>query len=145
MNKWQELRKRQRAEICTIPIYWAFTDESFDQLLKKLGLTRENYSEHLCSVFGGMILKKDKPAMDEMFRRHEMERTAAIAADMTGDGIIFDMFYTELIADEYGYTGAYGDTLDSLGYTMADIEADPRLLNGLEMAAAKILEEEEDV
>lgn len=144
MNQWKELRKRQKAEVSKLPIYWAFTDESFDKLLTKLGLTRENYEDHLCSAFGGVILKKDLPVMEEMFQRHDRERKEAIAADLFGDGIIFDMFYTELIANEYGYTGAYGDTLDALGYTMADIEADPRLLNGLEMAAAKILEEEED-
>ena len=144
MNQWKELRKRQRAEVAAFPIYFAFTDESFDQLLVKLGLTRENYEEHLCSVLGGVVLKKDRQALSDMLNRHEMERKAVIASDPTGDGIIFDMFYAELIANEYGYTGVYGDTLDSLGYSMADIEADPRLLNGLEKAAVKILEEEDE-
>lgn len=144
MNQWKELRKRQKEEISKLPIYWAFTDESFDKLLVKLGLTRENYEDHLCAAFGGVILKKDREAMEEMFRRHDQEREDAIASDPTGDGIIFDMFYSELIANEYGYTGAYGDTLQSLGFTMADIEADPRLLHGLEKAAEMILREEEE-
>ncbi len=143
MNQWKELRKRQRAEVAAFPIYFAFTDESFDQLLVKLGLTRENYEEHLCSVLGGVVLKKDRQALTDMLNRHEKERKAVIASDPTGDGIIFDMFYAELIANEYGYTGAYDDTLDSLGFTMADINADPRLLRGLEMAADKIQKEEE--
>lgn len=143
MNQWKALRNRQQAEVNAFPMYWAFTEESFDQLLAELGLTRENYQEHLCSVLGALVLKKDKQAMIDMLKRHTAERKAAVDSDPTGDGIIFDMFYAELAAHEYGYTGAYGDTLESLGYTMADIEADPRLQHGLEKAAKQIRKEDD--
>lgn len=143
MNQWKALRNRQQAEVNAFPMYWAFTEESFDQLLAELGLTKENYQEHLCSVLGALVLKKDKQAMIDMLKRHTAERKDAVDSDPTGDGIIFDMFYAELAAHEYGYTGAYGDTLESLGYTMADIEADPRLKHGLEKAAKQIRKEDD--
>ena len=52
------------------------------------------------------------------------------------------MFDYELRNHEFGYTGEYEDTLDALGYTWKDIEADKRLKNGLTLAARKIMKED---
>lgn len=51
------------------------------------------------------------------------------------------MFLYELANHEYGYTGELEDTLDALGYTAEDINADKRLLHGLERATKRIMEE----
>ena len=42
-------------------------------------------------------------------------------------------------AHEYGYTGDLEDTLDALGYTAEEINADERLLRGLNKAADEIM------
>ena len=50
------------------------------------------------------------------------------------------MFVAELLNHEYGYTGDSEDALDSLGYTMEQVEADARLLKGFQKACTAIME-----
>lgn len=144
MNAWKQLRQKQKAEVNAYPIHFAFGQEQIDRKIAELNLDPENYHEQIVAVgAGGFVLKADYPALLEMFKRHAQERKDAIASDLTGDGIIFDMFYTELVNTEFGYTGEWDDALEHLGYTEEEIEADPRLKNGLEKAVAKIYSEEE--
>ncbi len=141
MSTWKELREKQQAEVNAFLIHFAFGNEQIKQKLKDLKLSKDpkKRAKQIVPIGAGwFVLKEDYPAMLEMFKRHQKECEEAIAADPTGDGCIFDMFYTELVNREYGYTGIYGDTLEALGYTMADIEADPRLKHGLEKAAEAI-------
>ena len=74
-----------------------------------------------------------------MLDRHEKEREAAIATDTTGDGYIYDMFYTELANHEYCITYELDDTLYALGLSVNKINADKRLLHGLEKAIRQYL------
>ena len=62
------------------------------------------------------------------------EKQDAIAADLTGDGFIFDMFVYELANHEYCITYDLEDTLDALGLTAEQINADKRLTHGLNKA-----------
>lgn len=87
---------------------------------------------------GGFLLAKDKMAFEEMNRRHRQERNAAIAADKTGNGFIYQMFRYELDSHEYGYTGDESDALETLDYTLNDIESDPLLKAGFEKAKRDI-------
>lgn len=144
MNKWEELRKKQQAEVNAFPLHFAFGKEQTEQKIAELGLDPERLDEQIVSIGGGgFVLKKDAPALQEMWDRHAMERKAAIAADKTGDGIIYEMFHYELRSNEYGYTLSTESTLESLGYTKEEIEADPRLKHGLEKAARDIRKKEE--
>ena len=52
MNAYAEMKKRHQEEVNALPMYWAFSDEQFDQQLKELGLTR-NDTGKLCKTFGG--------------------------------------------------------------------------------------------
>lgn len=52
------------------------------------------------------------------------------------------MFYCEFCNNEYGYTGNVQDTLDVLGYTVADIEKDSRLKKGFYKAKKQIMNDE---
>lgn len=143
MSAWKELREKQRAEVNAFPIHFAFGIDRIKQKIAELNLDPENYLDQIVGIgAGGFVLKDDYPALLDMFKRHKKEREEAIAADPTGDGTIYEMFYAELKGCEYGYTGIYDDTLEELGYSMADIEADPRLKHGLEEAAMKIRKEE---
>ena len=58
----------------------------------------------------------------------------AIASDPTGEGFIKDMFLYELANHEYCITYELDDTLYALDLTLEEIEKDPRLKLGLQLA-----------
>lgn len=146
MNLYQRLRKRHQEEINAFPIYFAFGNRQFDEIIKKLGLSEDEDSENyyckrLVSIgSSGFVLKEDAPKLAEMLKSHSQQMSDMIAADKTGDGFIFDMFYYELCNHEYGYVydQAIEDTLNALGYTMEQIVSDLRLKNGFEKACLAI-------
>ena len=150
MNLYQKIRKKHQDEINAFPIHFAFGNEQFDEIIKKLGLSEnkgsENYyGKRLMRVgAGGFVLKEDAPKLAEMLRAHSQQMDDLIAADNTGDGFIFDMFYYELCNHEYGYVGeeAIEDTLTALGLKEEQIEADPRLKNGFDKARFAIMNKE---
>ena len=37
VNTYAEMKKRHQEEVNALPIYWAFTEERFDEILKELG------------------------------------------------------------------------------------------------------------
>lgn len=84
---------------------------------------------------GGIIRKTDAEAMRAMFDRHRRELQEAIAADKTGEGFIYDMFYTELANHEYSYTGDVTDAVNACGLTVEQLNANPALIKGLKKAA----------
>jgi len=83
---------------------------------------------------GGFYRRSDSEALHAMFKRHRDEMEAAIQADTTGDGFIFEMFDYELANHEYGYTGELEETLDALGLDEIKVQSHPNLLHGLERA-----------
>lgn len=148
MPTYAEMKKQHQEELNKFPLGAAFSNQQFEEMMRKWGLDAKEKSDlakvtHLCE--GAYMQKKDVPAYNEMMRRHRAELEAAIAADATGDGFIREMFYTELVNNEYGYPGSYEDTLSALGYTPEDIQKDSRLAHGLSAAAHEIRAEEEAV
>ena len=140
MGIYTEMKERHQAEVNAFPLHFAFGDAQIDAKLKELGLTRKNYQNHIVVVFHGcFILKKDKEAYYEMFRRHAQERAAAMEADVDGSGYLYEMFKTELCNHEYGYTGDVTDTLMALGLNARDIAEKPTFKAALERAAGEIL------
>ena len=142
MSTYTEIKKRQQEEFDKFPLGFAFSNAQFVEMMKNWGLSPED-TDKICRIpAGGFIQKKDVVAFMEMNRRHKQEKKEAVEADVTGNGYIFQMFYYELKNHEYGYTGDAEDTLDALGYTCEDIQADKRLLHGFEKAKRKIMKEE---
>lgn len=143
MNQYAMLRKKQQEEVNDLPLEFAFSNEQFDEMMKKWGLDPQKDIEKICSMpDGGFFQMKDIERIRSTFRRHKAEFKNAIAEDATGDGFICQMFYTELCNHEYGYTGDYEDTLEALGYTWEQVQADKRLKHGLDKAAEKIRKDE---
>lgn len=134
MNKYSELLEKQREEINAFPFMWAFSNKQFEEGMAKLGLSPSDTDKIYSIGGGGYIRKTDSDALHEMMTRHEAEKQAAMDADETGDGFIFDMFNYELANHEYGYTRNPDDTLYALGMTMEEIKADARLLHGWKKA-----------
>ncbi len=146
MNAYTELKEKQQAEVNAFPMFFAFTQQSFDEGMKRLGLEPTDTASIISIGNGGYIRKSDKDAFLAMFARQKQEREEAIKADRTGDGYIFQMFYYELNNHEFGYTGDPEDTLDALKITEEEIRSNPTLEHGYTKAVAKILgyKEEDD-
>lgn len=135
MNSYQELAARQQAEVNAFPFFFAFNNRDFEEGMRKLGLDPSETDKIRClGRTGGYYRINDADAFREMLDRHERERQEAIAADLTGDGFIYEMFDVELADHEYSYTGDASDALCALGITFEKIAQDPRFLHGFEKA-----------
>ena len=139
---YSELKERQQQEINAFPFIWAFNESQLADGMRRLGLDPEKDKDKRCSIGGGGIIRKiDADAMRAMFDRHRRELQEAIAADKTGDGFIYDMFYTELANHEYSYTMDLGEGIAACGLTVEQINADPALIHGLKKAADELQDE----
>ena len=138
-NRYAELRKKQQEVLSALPINYAFGNSQFDEMMQEWGLDPDADVNKIYSIGnGGYIRKTDADLMHKTFDRLHEELQAAIAEDASGDGFIYEMFLCELADHEYGYTQDIGETLDALGYTVDDIQNNPRLKKGLQKAAKKI-------
>ena len=134
MNAYQEMKDRQQKEFDAFPMGAAFSNQQFKDMMKKWGLTI-NDTDKICSIGGGCYIRKtDKEALRDLINRLNKEKQDAIAADLTGDGFIFDMFVYELAHHEYCITYDLEETLDALGLTPEEVNADELLKHGLNKA-----------
>lgn len=140
MNAYEEMKKRHQAETDALPIYWAFTEERFGEVLKRLGLTKNDTDKLRRAPGGGFCLASDAKMIADTLIRHRKELEASIEANATGDGFIKDMFMYELRNHEYTYTCEVEETVEACGFTMEQIENDERLRHGLEEAAKELRE-----
>lgn len=136
MNTYAEMKKRHQEEVNALPIYWAFTEERFDEVLKELGLTKNDTDKLRRAPGGGFCLASDAKMIADTLIRHRKE----LEADATGDDFIKDMFLYELRNHEYTYTCEVEETVEACGFTMEQIENDERLRHGLEVAAKELRE-----
>lgn len=140
MNAYKELTERHQKEVNAFPIGAAFSDKQFAEMMQGWGFTLEN-TDKICSLGGGCFIRRsDKDAFLEMMERHTKEMKDAIAADETGDGFIYDMFYYELANHEYCITYDYAETLDACNISYKQLNSDKRLMHGLEKARKDYLE-----
>ena len=134
MNAYQEMKDRQQKEFDAFPVGAAFSNQQFQQMMEKWGLT-VNDTDKICSIGGGCYIRKaDIDAFVALINKTAAELKNAITADLTGDGFIFDMFVYELANHEYCITYDLEDTLDALGLTPEEVIADKRLSYALNKA-----------
>jgi len=132
MNKYTELKSKHQAEVDAFPFGFAFNQKQFDEMMTKWGLDPKNTGAIFSIGGGGYIRRTDADAMHKMFDRHEAERKAA----MQDDEYLYQMFNYELANHEYGYTQDLTDTLEALGLTIDEINANPRMADALKRAIA---------
>lgn len=138
MNKYVEMKQRQQQEFNALPLGFAFNVKQFNEMMEQRGLDPEKDTEKIYRIpGGGYVQKKDHALLHETLDRHNAELQAAIAEDTTGDNFIYQMFLSELADHEYGYTREVEETLDELGYTWEQVQADNRLLHALKKAVQK--------
>ena len=141
MNAYRELKEKHQKEVNDFPMFFAFSEAQFAEGMLSLGLKpTETDKLYKFGNTGGFYRKSDSPKLKEMFDRHEKELKEAIAADLTGDGFIYEMFDYELANHEYGYTRDCGPAFDALGLTVEEIRADKRLMHGLNKARKEQVE-----
>lgn len=133
MNKYTELKAKHQAEVDAFPFGFAFNQKQFDEMMEKWGLTPDDTDKIYSIGGGGYVRKSDAEAMHKMFERHELERKMA---RKHGDNYLFEMFNYELANHEYCITGELDDTLDALGLTIDEINADPKMADALKRAIA---------
>lgn len=140
METYKEMRERQQAEVNALPIAFAFTEERMSELLAEWGITEEEAEAGAISYIGnnGFIRTSDEELVINAFARIRDERQAAIKADTTGTGFIYQMFLYELNNHEFSYTQEVDDTLNTLGITDDELNSNPALKAGLIAAIDKI-------
>jgi len=145
MNRYEKMKERHHKEINDFPFMCAFDKEQFADGMRKLGLKPTDTKE-IVHIGGGVYMKKtDFPNFEKMLDKHKREQKRYIERDKTGTGFIKDMFTYEMINHEYGYTYELEDTLDALNLKYEDIENNPTLKNGLELAKDEILGKSYDI
>ena len=130
---YRELKERQQQEVNAFPMFAAFSEKQFDEGMQRLKIkSRKN----VLSIGAGVFIRKDdRDAFVSMMKRHTDEVKQACAADQTGDGFIFDMFYSCLADHEYSYTRDLADGIAATPFTIDEINANAALLHGLSKAA----------
>jgi hypothetical protein len=133
MNPYIELKERHQKEINDFPFGFAFSESQFNNMMiNKFGLTPEDTDKIYSIGGGGYVRKCDADAMHEMFDRHAKERETAIKENK--DDYLYHMFNYELANHEYSYTGDVSDTLDAIGLTREEVNADERMRKALARA-----------
>ena len=104
MNEYRKLKNKHQEEYNALPMFFAFSEEDFEQGMLKLGLQSIDTNK-ICQTEMGMFYRKeDEPLFKETIQRFHDELQKAISEDKTGDNFIYQMFYTELINHEYAFT-----------------------------------------
>jgi hypothetical protein len=139
MNAYTDLKERHSREVNDLPLYFAFSNEQFEEALQKMGLTLKDTDQlRSLGMAGGFYHKDNSEKIHGTFIRHEKERKEAIESDTKGDGYIYEMFLYELNNHEYGYTWDTSSTLNALGLTLDEIEKSKPLKFGFEKAVKHI-------
>lgn len=144
MNAYLEMKKRHQAEAAEFPVAFAFSEEQFEEAMKKLGLKASDASR-VCSLYGigDIFRKEDVPSYIKMREKQRREMDDAVLNDKSGEGFVYDMFDYELANHEYGYTLDPSEALEALGYSWSDIESNRTLQVGFEKACKHQIETEE--
>lgn len=132
---YRELTQRQQDEINAFPFMAAFSEMQFADGMQKWGL-KPTDRDKVLSIGAGMFIRKtDRDAFVAMMKRHKDEIKEACAADETGDGFIYQMFYACLANHEYSYTRDLSEGIVATPFTIEEINANAALLHGLTKAA----------
>ena len=134
VNEYQVLMEKQQEEFNKFPIKFAFNDKQFKESMNELGLTEKDTDKIVSTGAGGFMRKTDFDEYVRLGNKFVKELEDAIENDKTGRGFVKDMFAYELANHEYAYTRDLTDTLEVLGYTIEEINQNPKLLKGLKLA-----------
>lgn len=140
-NAYALLKESQQKEFNAFPMAFAFSNQQFDEGMRKLGLEPSEKDKIVTIDSGAFIKKTDSEAFSEMAIRHEQQHLDSIAQDMTGEGYILDMFKYELANHEFGITYDIYPALDALGLTPSQISDDVKLYTSFNNAKKMVIDQ----
>lgn len=87
---YTELKAKQSKEINDFPLGAAFTQQSFEKMMKKWGLTtsKEDCKKILSLGCGCYIRKADEADFDRLTEKHQQERVEFLATDEGVEGCL---------------------------------------------------------
>lgn len=149
MIRYEELKDSQGEKIDAFLMkyaFFAFNEDQFREGLRKLGVPEEEAGARLYRMgdTGGYYLKERAEEYRKLWEELDKEIRDAIHDPETGPEFAFQMFHYELLNHEYGYTGDTWETLNGLGLTLEEIQADPIMSEALEKAKKAILQNGEE-
>lgn len=141
METYKQMKDRHQAEVNALPLAWAFSQKQYREKLAEWNITEEEAKAGAIVGIGngGFIRTADRETVIDTFKRIQGEKAAAIEADKSGDGFIYQMFLCELNNREYSYTQDVDETLAALNITADDLENNTALQHGLDKAIETII------
>lgn len=116
--KYLEVKERIQKKINDFPLGFAFSDEQFDDMMKKWGLDPEKDIKKISrlGISGGFIQKKDIEAYKKLLD----ETNAELENAMKDDDVFIEACEYELANHEFAinYYQGHWDTLTSLGFEL---------------------------
>lgn len=121
---YQEMSKRHQSEVNALPLAFAFSDRQYKEQLAAWDMTEEEAKAGAIIAIGagGFIRSTDRDQVFSTFDRIHSEQRAAIEADTTATGYIFQGLKYELINHEYAYTGDTTEAIEAVGLTEEDLK-----------------------
>lgn len=127
---YTELKNRQQSEFNAFPCFFAFSNQQFDDGMRRLGLSPDDTSA-IYHGFGGMYYRRsDSKKLSEMFSRFDAELSAAL----NDYDFAVDAFQTEIANHECHYTGSVGEALAALALDADTVNSSPVLRRALAAA-----------
>ena len=138
METYIEMKNRHQAEINALPLAFAFSKEQYRDKLAAWNITEDEAAAGAVIGIsgGGFIRATDKELVSSTFKRIQEEKRAAIEADTTGTGYIYQGLKYELINHEYSYTEDATEAIQAVGLTLEDMDT-----NAFRIAYKKATEE----
>lgn len=135
MPTYRELKEKHQAEVNELPIYWAFGDKQWRDLLEKLGMTEEQAKTELVVMLGGIVRKCDAKHILDTLARHRQEMQEAMKdLEFFKSAVLYEMRN-----HEYGINmQADWDVINALGFNV-------KYSDGNELIDCKMTEEQKKV
>ena len=117
-KKWINDKKE---DFNKLPIYWAFGDQQFQELLKKLNLkdTPEDLKQLVNVGYGGIMRKCDLSLLECHNNTFSSKKLNFWL--FHNFNFAYTAFIYEMENHEFGYTYEIDDTLEALGLSLEDI------------------------
>lgn len=139
---YAELKKRQSKEMNNFPLGVAFGQKSFEEMMKRWGLTtsNEDCGKILSLGAGCYIRKSDEAKFDNLLAKHEKERKNVLSTD---EGLKSALLY-EFGNQECGYTWDFEDGIKALGFNVKKFLANKHKAKVYEEAKQEYISKMED-
>ena len=124
METYKEMKDRHQTEVNALPLAFAFSDRQYKEQLAAWDMAEEEAKAGAIIAIGagGFIRSTDRDQVFSTFDRIHSEQRAAIEADTTATGYIFQGLKYELINHEYAYTGDTTEAIEAVGLTEEDLK-----------------------